>query len=45
MIGGSIAGYSRNAKKVKPTIPKSTMAIFITVASTGRFKESSDIFI
>jgi hypothetical protein len=44
-MGGSMAGYSRNAKKEKPTKPKIIMARFITMASTGRFNESSDIFI
>jgi hypothetical protein len=45
MIGGSMAGYSLNAKNEYPTKPKMMIAIFITVAKTGRFNESSDIFI
>ena len=40
-----MAGYSLKAKKEKPTKPKIIMAMFITVASTGRFNESSDMFI
>jgi hypothetical protein len=40
-----MAGYSLKAKNESPTKPKITIAIFITVASTGRFRESSDIFI
>ena len=45
IVGGSIAGYSLTAKKVYPTTPKRTINRFNTVASTGRLRDNSEIFI
>ena len=44
-IGGSIAGYSRTDKKLYPTTPNKMMSKFITVASMGLLRASSEIFI
>lgn len=40
-----MAGYSLTDKKVYPTAPNNTINMFITVASTGRFNDNSEIFI
>ena len=41
-MGGSTLGYSRMPMETKPITPKSTIAMDITVASTGRFMLSED---